>query len=294
MSGKSILTVAIFLLLLCSSAVSADLVFEGNGDATRAPYFRSQAYFGYQLPKSISYGIEQGTVYDNNIAPRSLHLNFAENRNGANVSMVADTVFNGFFSARNSATMTINNVQAGDGYYGVGGMGTRSRVQFFTPEAAAARATFRWNVTGTDSSPFGDATGRLDFLAGQYSDRDFFAVFDSSLNPMSVRGPGTFTYNLTNTPLNTPIDLMFWTSAYTQLDRGLAPQGSNVVLSANYAHTYDLAEIQLFDADDHLIPEWTMQDMDSGEVVFDQNGRVPEPSFLGIVALALTALVRRR
>jgi hypothetical protein len=67
----------------------------------------------------------------------------------------------------------------------------------------------------------------------------------------------------------------FWSSAFTQVNPGDAAPGSNVRLVANFASTFVLDAIDLFDENDSLLTyEWEIIDEDVGDVLFTAAGRV--------------------
>lgn len=272
----------------------AALVVEMPGDGSKAPYYIGQAYFGatYENGPSDSFAIQDGIVWSSNAGPRGMvSASGSYSQNGATMTVNAWSVANGFYSARNYASMTVTNAQAIDGYYAVAGYGTRTQVQFFTPQALAERSVFTWRVTGLENEPIGWVDARLDFLAAPHSDAQFIDVYDSGVTHY---GPGDYVYVL-NAALNEPIDLFFWSSAFVQLNRGVASQGSTVTLMANYGSTYELVGIELYDGNDRLIDNWTLVDLVSGRTVFDQNGRidpatVPEPGALVLLTLGLLGI----
>ncbi|GEM_PF-2863072 len=284
--------------LIASLTAAACLGFTAPAaaqDPTLTPYFRSLSFFGVDDDGDGTYSSAApgGIDYrDSNSGPASTFVTGAGNVNGATVSGTASSRYNGFFSARNSASLTINNVQA-NGYYIVGGQGSHTRVQFFTPGALAERSVFTWRVTGTGTTNAGMATGRLDFLAGAYdAGTSFDTLFDAGNGALSVYGPGTYTYTLPLL-LDQPIDLFYWSSAFVEVSQSTAASllGGVISGSADFGNTFTLEKIDLYDANDNLITEWTMQDLSTGLIVFDQNGRtfaagaaVPEP---GTLTLAL-------
>jgi hypothetical protein len=94
----------------------------------------------------------------------------------------------------------------------------------------------------------------------------------------------------------------FWASAFTEVKPGQGVQGSSFTMTADHGHTMVMDEVQLYDANDPAITGRTLQDVQSGDTVFDQNGRlaevpappaVPEPGSWTL-PLAGLALVARR
>jgi hypothetical protein len=298
------LTIAIGTALLAPATAHADLILDHSGDIASSPFYRSIALQGitYDGGPDNSFAIGNGVDAFSNTGPRvNTSVSSTSSQNGATMYANGQALYNGFYSAKNSVSMTIDNASATDGYYVVAGQGTRTQVEFFSPDALAARSTFTWRVTGTESAPYGQATSRIDFLAGFYGAEDWNYLFTSGL-AMTQYGPGTYTYNLAGV-LNQPIDLYFWSAAFAEVDRGQAPQGANFTSIANYGSTYELVGIQLFDANDQLITNWTMKDLTTNQTVFNQDGRigaapapVPEPATCLLLGTGLlgVARVRRR
>ena len=77
--------------------------------------------------------------------------------------------------------------------------------------------------------------------------------------------------------------------------------GESFSAFANFSSTYVLESIELRDSNGDRIPTWTMAEVSSGTVMFDQNGRTlaagataPEPTTLLFLALGGTAILARR
>ena len=208
--------------------------------------------------------------------------------------------------------MTVQNAQADQDYYVVAGQGTTTVARFFTAEAAAARATFTWNGMGTSTNPSsgdvapasgGWADGRVDFFATTEGGRSWFDLFNGGFqNTLFEYGPGTCSYTLPVAALGDPIYLHFWTSAFTQMESGQFAQGANFTLTANFANTIVLEQVALADEAGNASTEWQMEDAETGELLFDQSGRItdiaplpaiPEPGTWALMGAGLALLVWR-
>jgi hypothetical protein len=295
------LTIALGGALLAPSTAHADLILDQSGDLASSPFYRSIALQGitYDGGPDNYFAISNGIDFFGNTGPRvNTSVSGTASQNGATMYANGQAIYNGFYSSKNSVSMTVDNASAADGYYVVAGQGTRTKVEFFTPDALAARSTFTWRVTGTETAPYGQATSRIDFLAGFYGDQDWNYLFTSG-QAMTEFGPGTYTYNLAGT-LNQPIDLYFWSAAFAEVDRGQAPQGASFTSFANYGSTYELVGIQLYDTNDQLITNWSMVDLTTNQTVFNQNGRidaaapVPEPATCILLGTGLLGVARLR
>ena len=273
-------------------------------DPAGVPYFISQAFLGFDPEGDGTFTSPANDLYDSNAGPRSTFLNFSDNVRGAGVSANASSLYNGFFSARNFVSLTVSNAQNEAATLN-GLQGSHTSVEFFTPSALAARSVFTWRVTGTESATLGQTEGTLNFLAGRYGGQPFVNALFLNGNPtMTWSGPGTYTYNLPLL-LDQPIDLFYLSLARYRVSKAEAQTvlGGTYTGTSNYASTYELAGIELFDANDNRIDNWTMTDLSTGQTVFNQNGRVggqqviPEPGTLALLAsgvLPLLGLVARR
>lgn len=296
---------ALAIATLSPNLANAGNIDEVTGDYSITPLYRALVFGGIDRDGDGGFADEDfsGLDYVNNIAPRAtatISGSFAAN--GASFTGLGQSTWSGFYAGRNYAQISVSNASASDGYYLVAGQGTATGVRFYTAEVAAARATFTWRVSGAESNPsgIGRATGRLDFGASTDSSVNWLNLFDDpddKLDSITEFGPGTYTYSLPIADLGTLINLYYWSSAFAEVKAGQAPAGSSFALTANYANTFVLEDVQLLDANDTPISEWTLEDQNLGRAVFDQSGRIdaieppppiPEP---GTWALMLAGLV---
>ncbi|MEZ5571642.1 MAG: hypothetical protein R3E64_06415 [Halioglobus sp.] len=304
-------------LSLYSGIAQADIMFTGSlgdpGIGSSYSYYQNYA-FGTALLENGNFTADmgQGTLYGGTTAPTPLNLNSAFNVNGATINATASSVPGGYWTARNAASLNVTNTADENGYYAIGAYGSRTTVQFFSPQALADRAVFHWDVSGVESPSnpatcdlpglFDDcATGRLDFLATTNTSLTFNDLFSSSNSPLNVFGPGSYSYNIGGMPLNQVISLMYWSSAFVTLNANQTVNGGTFSGFANYSNTFELASIDLFDANNNLITDWTMVDLATQQTVFNQDGQVrnediPVPATLMLLLLGLSALriTRRR
>ena len=233
-------------------------------------------------------------------------ITYGAEENGTNIYAQASTIAPGFFTARNYATLSVANSQDAR-YISQSSHGTRTTVQFFSSSAATpVRTRFKWAVTGTFFSGQSDVFGggSLDFVAGNFPTTGYYDFFNLATQEnggprLRIDGTGTAFYNIP-TVLNQDIDLFYHSAAYVGKD---ASAGETFGGTADFRNTHTLERIDLYDASDNLIPSWGMRDMETGQVMFDQNGRTaaangaaPEPGTLALLSLGIAASIplRRR
>lgn len=289
-------------LTATAPAALAQLVSAGNGDSTISPFFRTFVFGGISPDGSFGFPGElvNGLDYRSNNGPRSNTTTFTETDAGATMYGQGSAYYAGFYAGRNYASMTVENASADAAYYLVAGTGTTTSVRFFTEQAAQARATFTWRVTGQESNSIGAGqnTSRIDFHATTEAGGSWFDLFNGNFqNTLFEYGPGTYTYTLPVAPLGTEIFLHYWSAAYTQMNAGLVPQGSNFTLTANYANTFVLENVTLTDEAGALLTDWSMVDDTTGQTVFDETGRlapvttpVPEPGTWAMLLAGLAVM----
>jgi len=249
----------------------------------------------------------QGTLRGSSFAPSVLSIDQTYAYNGTTIRGAANSNPGGLFLGRNRVLVDIKDANSENGYSAQGAYGSRSTVRFFTPGALADRAEFHFNVTGDESASLAQmcepsfelcVTSRTAFYATTATDpaaRRLNNVF-SGLNET---GAGQFSYSIAGMPLDVDITLLFWSSAFVDIDVGLLNTlGGDFFGSADYTSTFELTEIDLFDSSGAEISEWTMIDQTSQRTVFDQDGPVyvpiPVPATLMLVCLGLAGVGYRK
>jgi hypothetical protein len=226
-------TLTLAIAALTPSLASAGNIEEVAGDYGVTPLYRALVFGGIDRDGGFANEDFTGIDYVSNTAPRAAATvsgSFAAN--GASFNGLGQSVWSGFYAGRNYAQISVSNASASDGYYLVAGQGTATGVRFYTAEAAAARATFTWRVSGTESNPsgIGRTTGRLDFGASTDSSVNWLNLFDDpdgKLDSITELGPGTYTYSLPIADLGTLINLYYWSSAFAEVKAGQSPAGSS-------------------------------------------------------------------
>lgn len=298
---------------------AALLVFCGAGHA-QTPLFQAYAFVGVNN-SSVSepnfFAIEDfGNSYFESPIPVNTFVNFSKTYPGpqgdTQFSALAAANYRGFWSAGTHAEGSVTNAYAGSdnasGFYVIGGMGSWTRHRFVSPESLSGPfSRFHWRVSGTSSYNAGIAQSRLDFAvtpvtAGVTGFNDFY---NTSIVPnrLTEFGPGSYTYH-TAIALDTPLDFLFWSSAYWQVNRGEVPATpGNLFGLAEFMSTFELESVELFNGDGTLVSTWGLVDEATGQEVFNQNGRVvaqaevPDAgtgALMGAGLLPLAGMIARR
>lgn len=295
--------------LLAATAFSAGAASEAQAQADPAsvPYLISQSFLGFDPEGDGTYNSPAYDFHESNTGPRNTFVNYSGNVDGASVSATIASNYRGFFSAGNYASLTVSNARSAAAN-ATALHGSRTSVEFFTLGPQPVRSTFTWRVTGSGSATLGETSSALYFLAGRYEGQTYTGALFGNGNPtMTWLGSGTFTYNLPLL-LDQPIDLFYLSNARYLVSKDEADTvvGGTYTGTASYMNTHELVGIDLYDVNDNRIDNWTMTDRSTGQIVFNQNGRVaaaavPEPGTLALIGpllpfgmLALGAVVTRR
>jgi hypothetical protein len=301
-------SLALGISLLVPGEARADILFNtSEGDIfTSKRFYSSQAYAEIKNLAGDNNLVSGGQVRTG-INPFGA-LNESGNISDSPTSLTyrAFAAPYGLGYARNAANFNLNNSSASHGAYNVvASTGNRTQVRFVgygigTPNSI----DFNFNISGTSSTPYGTAGPRFDFLVRPYDPADGGLV-DVFFDPDGLHtfNSGLFTYRYTGS-IGQPLDVLFWSAAFVLTGKGdpnslpFPSAGLSFTSYADYSSTFDLKSIDLFDDNNQLISEWSLVDDDTGQELFNQNGRVNSeaqvPGPLPVVGVAAAFGCSRR
>lgn len=302
---------AAFTLAIAALPALAGFTPSGGGNTAGLPLYRAFVFGGIDTQAATSPGylaqdILDGVDYNSNTTPLAVAAGGGtRSASGATLTGTGWSANSGFMASRNYTSISVSNAQVTDDYYMVAGQGGTTRVHFNALTTAAA-ATFTWHVSGNASTGgLGRADARLDFAATTSPGTDWGQIlFGAGETALTAFGPGTFSYTAPVSGQAQDVFLYWWTSAFTQVLHGDAPQGSSTSLTADFGSTYVLAGVQLFDDQGVELTDWAMTDLDTQQTVFNASGRVapiadvptlpdgtvPEPAPAALMLAALVGL----
>lgn len=296
---KAVTALSVLMSFAVVPAAMAGVISINNGDFSASQFYLSQTY-GEIKDNNFNNLTDAGKIENSSNPIGASTQSFTLNSSGSTMTSTAYAAQDGFGRVRASASATISNASSSLGYTTIGSYGMRTQAQFSSAQTPG-QVVFNFAVSGTSSIAYGLGVMRLDFLADSSSSGSFFDVFGGSA--LHATGPGTFSFTYTGSTAS-PLDILFYAAAGVLIgspDYPDAADGATFTDFVDFSHTFDLTSIDLFTADGTAITDWTMTDLATNQVVFNQNGRieaaVPGPAGLGLLALGAAGLgvfARRR
>lgn len=286
--------------LLLPLSAQATVISNNNGNVLAAQYYTNQAYSEIKASSGGSIVVDGGSISNDDTPLGAVSEAGSLQDSGTTVTYNTSASISGFAKAHTQASMNITNTSGSHGgYNAVASTGFRTQA-LFESGTTPGQAVFYFHVSGTESEPYGTALGRLDFLARPFvsGNGSFFDVF--GIDAIHELGAGDYTFTYRGSFAN-PLDILFYAAAGVFIGvndpnmLSMPAPGTNLMVSSNYSNTFDLMAIDLFTTAGESINEWTMRDLASNQIVFNQNGRVaannvPEPGTLILFGIGFAGL----
>lgn len=285
---------------LTAGAASAAIIGINNGNPLAAQYYLSQAYGEIKDETGNNELAGGGRTVNDSVPVGPANESGSLSASGSGLTYNTSATLGGFASATAYASISVTNSVAGFGYNAVASQGSRTQ-GYFSSTQTPGRVVFNFAISGNQSNSYDLALGRLDFLARAFTpgSGSYFDVFEPGA--LAAVGAGNYSFTYIGSTAS-PLDILFYAAAavVTQEPYGDVPGGVNFTAFADFASTFNLTSIELYEAGGQRITDWTLTDLATNQVVFDQDGRVtaqaPEPATIALLGLGLAGLgfTRRR